>query len=96
MHPDLYPWDNGNMLLAEVADGINWLKWAKTKDGQKNRNHPTPIERPGVEVKRARRTKGEAIPIDQFRQRLDELRARVRVSTKEEQVRRVSTRKETK
>ena len=95
MHPELYPWDNGNMLLADIADGINWLVWAKTKDGQKNRKHPQPIPRPGVEAKQVKRTKGEAIPIDQFRQRLDELRARVRVSTKEETVRRVSTRKET-
>lgn len=37
------------MLLATVADGIHWLQWSKTKDGQKNRNRPKPIQRPGVE-----------------------------------------------
>lgn len=92
LQPKLYPWDNTNMLLADVVDGINWLVWSKTKDGQKNRRHPEPIERPGVEPTKLRRTKGEAVPLDQLKQKLDELRARVRVSTKEETVRRVSVR----
>lgn len=94
MHPELYPWDNGNMLLADIADGINWLVWAKTKDGQKNRKHPQPIPRPGVEAKQVKRTKGQALPLDQFKAKLNALRAKVMVSTGEEKVTRVRAPKE--
>ncbi|UVK62931.1 tail assembly chaperone [Gordonia phage Hexbug] len=91
-HPD-WEWDRANMLLADMADSLHWLVWAKTKDGQRNRNQPQPIPRPGVEQP-VKRTKGEAIPIDQFKSRMDELRARLRSSTAEESVNRVSVSRE--
>ena len=32
-----------SLLLADIRDKINLLLWAKTKDGQKNRNRPSLI-----------------------------------------------------
>lgn len=43
-----WPWQLQEMLLADVADSLHWLVWAKTKAAQKNRNQPKPIPRPGV------------------------------------------------
>ncbi|WRS29606.1 DUF5361 domain-containing protein [Actinomycetaceae bacterium MB13-C1-2] len=38
----------GNQLSAFQADLLNLLWWAKTEDGQKDRNRPAPVSRPGV------------------------------------------------
>lgn len=46
-NPEDAPWDLQAQLLAEVVDMQHLLVWAKTKDGQKNRNRPKPVERPG-------------------------------------------------
>lgn len=40
-------WDTADYLLADMADSLRWLVWAKTRDGSKNRNQPQPIPRPG-------------------------------------------------
>jgi hypothetical protein len=77
------------MLLADIADGIDWLVWSKTKDGSKNRRHPEPRERPGVTPKNQRVTKGEAVPIDQFRDKLNDLRQRVARGKVKESVKRI-------
>lgn len=37
-----------HMMLAEMIDTLNWLKWAKTEDGADNKNQPEPYPRPGV------------------------------------------------
>ncbi|QCW22020.1 tail assembly chaperone [Gordonia phage Yakult] len=91
-YPD-WEWDRTNMLLADMADSLHWLVWAKTKDGSKNRNPPKPIPRPGVEDP-VKRVKGEAIPINEFRDRLNDIRARLRSSSSEEQVTRTSISRE--
>lgn len=31
------------LLLALIADGVRWLMWSKTKDGEKNRNRPASL-----------------------------------------------------
>ena len=49
LSPDVAGWGRPEMLLADIADTLHWLKWAKTPDGAKNINHPDPIQRPGVE-----------------------------------------------
>lgn len=83
------------MLLADIADAQDWLVWSKTKDGRKNRNHPKPRKRPGVDPDQSvKRTKGEALPIDQFKDRLDALRRRVSTTAAEEKVRRVKVKKD--
>ena len=45
--PD-WAWGLQEMLTADVADTLRRLWWAKTKDGQKGRNPPKQIPRPGV------------------------------------------------
>ncbi|MCL2746128.1 MAG: DUF5361 domain-containing protein [Coriobacteriia bacterium] len=39
-------WGWQEHLLADLVNRVRWLQWAKTPDGAKNRNHPTPIEVP--------------------------------------------------
>ncbi|MFC4124938.1 DUF5361 domain-containing protein [Nocardia rhizosphaerae] len=41
-------WGLSEMLLADAVDSLRWLMWAKTKDGQRNRNRPKPVPRPGI------------------------------------------------
>lgn len=41
-------WGIGDHLAALQLDVLNHLYWAKTENGQKNINRPTPTERPGV------------------------------------------------
>jgi len=55
-------WGLNEHLLATVADYQAILIWQKTKDGQKNRNRPKPIERPGVKV--SEKTTGTAMSIE--------------------------------
>lgn len=35
--------DLDTRLKAVIADGVNWLVWAQTEDGAKNRNKPASI-----------------------------------------------------
>lgn len=92
-HPEAAGWTKTNMLLADIADSLNWLVWAKTKDGSKNRNMPKKIPRPGVEDDNVKRVKGQPLPLDEFKQKLNELRARMKSSTTEETVTHVSVRR---
>lgn len=48
-HPDSWNWDNNAMLQASMVDLLNILVWFKTADGQKGRNRPKMVPRPGVE-----------------------------------------------
>jgi len=86
-------WDTENMLLADIADSNRIIAWQKTKDGQKGRNVPKPIPRPGVEDTKSKRVKGDAIPINEFTQRLEALRSRVYATSAEEQVQRYGGKK---
>lgn len=86
-------WDTSNMLAADMADTLRIMAWQKTKDGQKKRNVPKPIPRPGVEDKSSRRVKGDAIPINEFTDRLNALRSRVYAEPAEEQVKRYGGKK---
>ncbi|WP_431953980.1 DUF5361 domain-containing protein [Nocardia lijiangensis] len=52
MYPDAHQWQVGQHLLAEVADSLRWLMWAKTDDGRRGRNRPDLIPRPGVKSRR--------------------------------------------
>lgn len=68
MHPDEAGWTLTNHLLAMIADALRWLQWAKTKDGQKNRNRPDPITRPGVRAaKRRTHPKVKGAPLSKMR-----------------------------
>lgn len=43
------PWGLSEQLLAQIVDNQNIQIWFKTKDGEKGRNRPKPIQRPGVD-----------------------------------------------
>ena len=49
MEPEASPWKLSEHLLAVIADAVIAGNWMQSKDGQKNRNRPKPIPRPGVE-----------------------------------------------
>lgn len=61
-NPD-HMWGLPEFLLADVADTLHALFWAKTKDGSKNRNRPQPIERPG---RRPERMGKKPLPLDEM------------------------------
>ncbi|APE37665.1 hypothetical protein BOX37_31210 [Nocardia mangyaensis] len=47
-HPSEHEWHLDRLLLADMADSLRWLVWAKSADAQQGRNRPEPIPRPGV------------------------------------------------
>lgn len=48
MDPGATQWGLSEHLLAVVADAVIAGNWMSSKDGQKNRNRPKPIQRPGI------------------------------------------------
>jgi hypothetical protein len=69
MHPDKAGWSRTAMLLAEVADSLHWLMWAKTKAGQRGRNRPALIVRPGVGLQQRPGSRPKAAPLSVIRAR---------------------------
>ncbi|MFD4443425.1 DUF5361 domain-containing protein [Nocardia sp. NPDC058519] len=69
MHPDTHRWQLDQHLMADMADSLRWLVWARSEDARHGRNRPTPIQRPGVKSDRERI--GTAIGIDQMNRFLD-------------------------
>lgn len=67
MHPDAAPWGLSEHLLAVVADAVVAGNWMQSRDGQKNRNRPKPIQRPGI-TPDASRFGGKAESIDTIRE----------------------------
>lgn len=67
MHPDAAPWKLGEHLLAVIADAVIAGNWMQSKDGQKNRNRPKPIPRPGVEPE-SKKFGGRAESMDSIRE----------------------------
>jgi len=66
MHPDAAPWGLSEHLLAVIADAVIAGNWMQSKDGQKNKNRPKPIQRPGV-VPDKKKFGGNAESIDTIR-----------------------------
>lgn len=64
-------WTQEDYLLANIANSLNLLVWAQTKDGQKNRNRPKPIEPPG------RKKSVEAHTVDEYKELLSKPRKEV-------------------
>jgi len=48
MHPDESQWGLPEHLLAVIADAVIAGNWMQSRDGQKNKNRPKQIPRPGV------------------------------------------------
>ena len=61
-HPDTWNWDNKAMLQASMVDLLNILVWFKTADGQKGRNRPKLVPRPGVEPDKDTKHHGKGVP----------------------------------
>lgn len=59
-NPD-WQWTLENQLLPAQVDALRWLVWSKTTDGQRNRNHPKPIPRPGVKPEHRNRFEGVTV-----------------------------------
>jgi hypothetical protein len=66
-NPDDSPWGLSEHLLAVVADAVIAANWMQSRDGQKNRNRPKPIQRPGV-VPEKKTFGGKAESIDTIRE----------------------------
>ena len=66
MRPDEAPWGLSEHLLAVIADAVISGNWMQSKDGQRNRNRPKPIQRPGV-VPDKKKFGGQAESIDTIR-----------------------------
>lgn len=66
MNPEESPWGLSEHLLAVVADAVIAGNWMSSRDGQKNRNRPKPIPRPGV-VPDSKKFGGRAESIDTIR-----------------------------
>lgn len=61
-------WPVSAYLIAAVVDQLNLIIWTKTKDGEKGRNRPTPIPRPGVEEKTKNRdSEVQAMDLDELK-----------------------------
>lgn len=44
-----WSWGLSEQLLAAAVDALHTLAWMQSEDGQRGRNRPKPIPRPGVE-----------------------------------------------
>jgi hypothetical protein len=66
MNPENALWGLSDHLLAVIADAVIAGNWMQSKDGQKNRNRPKPIPRPGVEPDQ-KKFGGKAESIDTIR-----------------------------
>ena len=65
-----FAWEQSHYLLANIANSVQLLLWAKTKDGLKNRNRPKPIEPP-------KRKNVTTLTADEYRERLSKPRKEV-------------------
>jgi len=65
-HPEEAGWGLSEHLLAVVADAVISGNWMQSKDGQRNRNRPKQIQRPGV-VPDKKKFGGQAESIETIR-----------------------------
>lgn len=68
LNPDWQWADLSNQLGVAAVDLLQLLWWAKTKDGQNNRNRPTPFPRPVTKIQG--NSELMAMPIDELEKRL--------------------------
>ena len=66
--PEESPWTLGNHLLADVADTLHLLWWAKTEDAARRRNRPKPIPRPGITDDSKKQIGAGSLPVEAMRE----------------------------
>lgn len=61
-------WNTTNQLIALVADHLAIANWMQTKDGEKGKNQPKQIPRPGiVDDKETTYGKNSSLPMSEMR-----------------------------
>ena len=65
-------WTVDTHLLAAGVDILSLILWSKTEDGQKNRNRPKPIRRPGDPEPQSEKSERDhlVLDIDEYKRRL--------------------------
>lgn len=67
LHGDAAKWSDQEHLTAILVDLASLLVWFKTEDGQKNKNRPKRIPRPGVEEAEQGVSIGSGgVPVEEF------------------------------
>lgn len=62
-----WQWANPTVALeASMVDYLALLVWQQTKDGQKNRNRPKPVPRPGDKPAKSERDEYAPVTLDAF------------------------------
>ena len=67
-------WTADTFLLAAAVDALNWIAWTKTVDGQKNRNRPRPLPRPGMTEPKSKPEKPRdhlVLDLEEYKRRLN-------------------------
>lgn len=64
-----FSWEQSHYLLANIANSLQWLVWANSKDGQNGKNKPKPIEPP--------KRRNKAITADELKEKLSRPRKEV-------------------
>lgn len=80
-------WSATDYLLANLVDLTNLLLWFKTADGQKNKNRPKALPRPGMvePVSDGVKIGGKGVPREEFADRWAEAVARQLAEEKEKE-----------
>lgn len=77
LHGEVAEWSAQEHLTANLIDLVMLLVWFKTSDGQKGRNRPKPVQRPGVNQQSEGVSLGGAgVPVEEFADRWAEAVAR--------------------
>lgn len=66
MAGDEAEWTLSNQLRAAGVDALNVANWQRSADGEKGRNQPKPIPRPGVASDSTSYGKGGGLPLDEM------------------------------
>jgi hypothetical protein len=85
VNPDTWMWTHEALLFAGVHDLLSIIAWQKTADGSKGRNIPEPLPRPGVTPKK-HKVKGKATPLDQIKQKMADMRQRIKNNAQQQEV----------
>lgn len=69
-----FAWGQETYMLANIANSLQTLVWLNSKDGEKGRNRPKPIEPPKSKKKKEPRN---AYTVDEYKKLLSQPRKEV-------------------